>query len=221
MKKQILTIAGLALFFGAIILTGCKKDDTTAPVITLTGSETVSTTLNATFTDPGATATDDQDGDLTSSITVTSTVNKDLKGTYKITYTVSDAAGNTATKDRTVNVVNSLDNMGGSYSVSGVYDGSPDTQYTTETMTASSTTNNRILFGRLCDYSSAVVYANISGNSITIPTQDVVCGSDNLSRQFIGTGSITDGSHFVISGTVALTSNPTVTVNWNYNFTKI
>ena len=44
--------------------------DTTPPVITLIGSSTITLTVGETWTDPGATATDDVDGDITSSIIV-------------------------------------------------------------------------------------------------------------------------------------------------------
>ncbi|MDA9359514.1 BspA family leucine-rich repeat surface protein, partial [Flavobacteriaceae bacterium] len=71
--------------------------DTTAPVITLTGSSTINLTVGDTFTDPGATATDNVDGDLTSSITTSGSVNTATEGTYTISYSVSDAAGNAAT----------------------------------------------------------------------------------------------------------------------------
>lgn len=50
----------------------------------------------------GATATDDRDGDLTSKIETTGKVDTKKAGTYKITYTVKDAAGNVATATRTV-----------------------------------------------------------------------------------------------------------------------
>ena len=71
--------------------------DSIAPVITLTGSSTISVAVGATFTDPGATATDNIDGDLTSSITTSGTVNTSNTGTFTISYSVSDAAGNAAT----------------------------------------------------------------------------------------------------------------------------
>ena len=81
--------------------------DTTPPSITLSGgttagSSTISLQVGDTFTDPGATATDDVDGDLTSSITTSGTVNTSNTGTYTISYNVSDAAGNTASVNRTV-----------------------------------------------------------------------------------------------------------------------
>ncbi len=79
--------------------------DTEAPVITLTGAATINLTVGDSFTDPGATATDNVDGDLTSSIVVTGSVNTSVEGTYTLNYNVSDAAGNAATQvSRTVNV---------------------------------------------------------------------------------------------------------------------
>jgi hypothetical protein len=61
--------------------------------------------LNSTYTDAGATATDDVDGDLTNSIVTSGIVNTAVEGTYTITYTVSDLAGNTVSVTRTVNVL--------------------------------------------------------------------------------------------------------------------
>jgi hypothetical protein len=76
------------------------------PVITLIGDPSVTVEVNTTYSDPGATATDSFDGDLTSSIIVGGdTVDMSAPGTYTVTYNVTDAAGNVATKTRTVNVV--------------------------------------------------------------------------------------------------------------------
>ena len=44
--------------------------DVGAPVITLIGSATINIAIGGTFTDPGATATDDVGGDLTASIVI-------------------------------------------------------------------------------------------------------------------------------------------------------
>jgi hypothetical protein len=84
-----------------------QDQDTTPPVITIIGSQTINLTQGDSYTDQGATATDDIDGDLTSSITTTGTVNTSTASTYTITYSVSDAAGNTATSTRTV-IVNAI-----------------------------------------------------------------------------------------------------------------
>ncbi|WNH08661.1 immunoglobulin-like domain-containing protein [Thalassobellus suaedae] len=78
--------------------------DVGAPVITLLGDTTINIMLGGSFTDPGATATDDLDGDITTNIVVAGdTVDVNTAGTYVITYNVSDAAGNAATqRTRTV-----------------------------------------------------------------------------------------------------------------------
>ena len=81
--------------------------DTEAPVITLNGDANVVLIIDdvSTWQDPGATATDNVDGDLTSGITTTGTVNEAI-GTYTIDYDVTDSAGNQAnTVTRTVEVV--------------------------------------------------------------------------------------------------------------------
>ena len=89
--------------------------DTTAPVITLNGSDTIIVHKGSVFTDPGATASDNEDGNITSSIVVTGVVDTGTLGTYTITYTVTDAAGNTTSITRTVIVdhssgIGTLDN---------------------------------------------------------------------------------------------------------------
>ncbi|MFD2551596.1 immunoglobulin-like domain-containing protein [Bizionia sediminis] len=70
--------------------------DTTKPVITLIGSPTINLTVGATYTELGATATDNIDGNISSNIVISGTVNTNIAGTYTRNYNVSDAAGNTA-----------------------------------------------------------------------------------------------------------------------------
>lgn len=70
--------------------------DTTKPIIIRTGANPQNVTLGGAYTELGATASDDIDGDITANITITGTVNINTVGDYPITYTVSDAAGNTA-----------------------------------------------------------------------------------------------------------------------------
>jgi hypothetical protein len=86
--------------------------DTTPPVITRIGAATVSHECGNSFTDPGATATDDVDGNITGSIVVGGdTINSNTTpGTYQITYNVMDSSGNAATQvTRTVNVVDTTE----------------------------------------------------------------------------------------------------------------
>ncbi|MDP2598815.1 MAG: DUF5011 domain-containing protein, partial [Candidatus Liptonbacteria bacterium] len=89
---------------------GCDNaednDENEKPVITISGANPLEITLGSTFTDPGATASDPEDGNITASIVKTGTVNTAVIGTYTITYNVSDSEGLAAdTKTRTVKVV--------------------------------------------------------------------------------------------------------------------
>lgn len=79
-----------------------SQNDTKAPEIKLLGSENMSIAVGEEFTDPGATAYDKVDGDLTKSIVADGTVDITKTGEYMIVYTVSDKAGNKATKERKV-----------------------------------------------------------------------------------------------------------------------
>ena len=81
--------------------------DTIPPEITLMGANPLEVNQGTTFTDPGATASDDVDDDLSADIVVGGdTVDTDTAGDYTITYDVSDDAGNAAeTVTRIVRVV--------------------------------------------------------------------------------------------------------------------
>ncbi|MGY8863611.1 MAG: beta strand repeat-containing protein, partial [Pseudomonadales bacterium] len=62
-----------------------NRDYTTMPVISLVGSATVNLELGSTYTDAGATATDNVDGTITSSIVTVNPVNVNAVGTYTVT----------------------------------------------------------------------------------------------------------------------------------------
>ena len=98
------------------LIIACSDDDShsindiTAPAITVLGDTTISINQNTTYIDAGATATDNIDGDLTSSIVVSGNPNVNVIATYTITYSVSDVAGNTASASRQVSVIEDIDN---------------------------------------------------------------------------------------------------------------
>ncbi len=96
--------------FGAVQVTPLGQDQT-APVITLLGDNPLALTVGDNYVDPGATATDDVDGDLTGQIVVGGDqVDTSRAGLYTVTYDVQDAAGNSATQQqRTVQVTNAQD----------------------------------------------------------------------------------------------------------------
>ena len=78
--------------------------DTVAPVITLLGDNPMIVEQGETFTDPGATVTDNVDTDLT--VTVTGEVDVNTLGTYTLTYDATDSAGNVSESlSRSVEVV--------------------------------------------------------------------------------------------------------------------
>ena len=86
------------------------KDDQ-APVITLNGKSTMVIYEGQTYREPGFTAMDNGVTDLTSKVTVSGANQITGTGTYKVTYTVKDAAGNQAVAARTV-VVQPVDGNG-------------------------------------------------------------------------------------------------------------
>lgn len=81
------------------------QPDSTPPLIQLRGAATVNVTIDGTYNDAGATATDAEDGDVSQRIVVTNPVDTTVLGTYTVTYAVSDSSGNAAAPvTRTVNV---------------------------------------------------------------------------------------------------------------------
>jgi hypothetical protein len=81
------------------------QPDSNAPVIQLRGDAIVNLEIDSPYSDAGATAADQEDGDITSRIVVANPVDTTVLGTYTITYTVSDLSGNAAAPvTRTVNV---------------------------------------------------------------------------------------------------------------------
>ncbi len=79
--------------------------DVVAPTISLIGETEVLVNVGDNFNDPGCSATDNVDGDITSKITKSGEVDVKKAGTYVITYKVSDKAGNKSEVKRTVKVI--------------------------------------------------------------------------------------------------------------------
>lgn len=98
------TVTGLAKYrlggpelLSEVATTVFSGEDVTPPVITLVGSATVTLECGSNYTEEGATASDDRDGDITGSVVVDGTVDTATPGVYLITYDVVDVAGNVAT----------------------------------------------------------------------------------------------------------------------------
>ena len=114
MKKKLYL---LAVLFTSLIIS-CSDDDpipspvvvtpevivpdTGAPTITLVGSSTINIEEGDSYTDAGASASDEVDGDISNSITTSGSVDASTPGTYTLIYSVSDAAGNSVELTRTI-----------------------------------------------------------------------------------------------------------------------
>jgi penicillin-binding protein 1A len=74
------------------------------PTITLNGEKSITINVGDTYTEQGATAKDEKDGDISSKIEISGTVNTSKAGKYTISYTVKNSSGKTATVKRTITV---------------------------------------------------------------------------------------------------------------------
>ena len=79
-----------------------NANDVTAPELRLNGDVEITLALGTDFEDPGYSATDDYDGDITDKVVRSGNVDSKKAGTYELTYTVQDSAGNVTTKKRKV-----------------------------------------------------------------------------------------------------------------------
>ena len=76
--------------------------DQTAPTLTLQGTDTMYIEVFGKYTEPGFSANDTRDGNLTSAVVVTGAVNTNEVANYTITYSVQDAQANRTVKTRVV-----------------------------------------------------------------------------------------------------------------------
>ncbi len=104
-----LRLVALLFMFTAFVFTACKKEadpiDTTPPVIALVGNNPMVIAQGFVYTEPGYTAIDDFDGDITHLVETHNDIDKDVEGFYTVYYSVSDKAGNKADTTRTVEVM--------------------------------------------------------------------------------------------------------------------
>jgi hypothetical protein len=154
--------------FAAALCVACEKEDpaptpstppsptpaadTTDPVITLNGSQNDTVILSTAYNDPGATATDNVNGNISASIVVTGTVNTNVTGNNQKHYSVMDAAGNSASATRNIHVRNAASDLAGTYTVAcscaTFNPGTDPAYYSSTTYTsaaiASATVNNSV-----------------------------------------------------------------------------
>ena len=73
-----------------------------APTLTLTGANPLRLDTTQLFIEPGATAIDHEDGDITNQIEIVSTVQNQTAGIYEVSYTIEDSNGKKAMAVREV-----------------------------------------------------------------------------------------------------------------------
>jgi hypothetical protein len=217
MKNFAKALTSLVVAGGFMFLAGCTTEDTSSPVVTLNGDANVVVIYKSatSYTDPGATATDAEDGNLT--VVTSGTVNMSSAGTYTLTYTATDKAGNVGTATREV-IVDAAPYVAGDYTLTDV---STTTTTGTDAITAVSGTPNKICIHRFANYDDGVMYATLEGSSIYVIGATVTCGTspDIAPRTFQGTGS----SSFTATGMVINYSETTngTTVNGTTTYVKI
>ena len=195
----------------------------TAPVITvISGTDIVE--QGATWTDAGATA----DGGET--VTVSGAVNENTGGTYTITYTATDAAGNAGTATRTVTVVDTtapvITVTSGTDTVEqgSTWTNAGATANTGETVTASGTVNTSTSGTYTITYTATDAAGNTGTATRTVTVVDttapvitVTPGADTVERggSWTDAGATADTGEIVTaSGTVDTSAAGTYTVTY-------
>jgi len=178
--------------------------DTTAPIITLLGASTINLNVGDTYTEQGATATDNIDGDITANIITTGTVNTSVGGTYLVNYNVSDSVGNAATQvTRTVNVIPDTTapvitlvgastinlNIGGTYTEQGATATDNIDGDITANIITTGTVNTSLGGTYLVNYN----VSDAAGNAATQVTRTVIVASDTTAPVITLNGSASIG----------------------------
>lgn len=173
-----------------LFLFSCK--DKTPPKIYLEGDLEIDHVLNATYEEPGYTALDDEDGDITDKVTVTGP-NVNAAGEQVINYSVKDAEGNEGTASRTLMVFNESDPFAGSWAgeFTQPYPGITKTPYQ-ETITTSGATNNEITIANFANNEGANIVGTVALEGV--PNAPVVLINDG---QSIGGAALTVSSALI------------------------
>ncbi|MEE2947086.1 MAG: DUF5011 domain-containing protein, partial [Verrucomicrobiota bacterium] len=145
------------------ITVGDVEEDVVPPVITLNGSPSVTISVGGDYTDAGATAHDNSDGDISSLIQVSGVILTGKLGIYTMTFNVKDKSGNAAEKViRTITVEDQ----------------------TSPVMTLNGSQAVTIQFGDVYEDAGATARDNVDGN-VTSSIQ--VTGADNVNQPGVHT----------------------------------
>ncbi|MFM9057314.1 MAG: DUF5011 domain-containing protein [Bacteroidota bacterium] len=170
----------------------------TAPKIFLTGNATTLLSLNTPYVEPGYSAGDEQDGDLTANVIVSGNVNKDSVGLYSIHYVVTDSEGASDSVTRIVNVRNDLYYVSGQYNANTTNIQSGNIRNWITTISASVSQNNVFKIFKISDCFQAdpLVTYNPQLDSLFLQPQSFTCitATDTLLHTFEGRGIKLNGN---------------------------
>ncbi|MDH5389208.1 MAG: DUF5011 domain-containing protein [Gammaproteobacteria bacterium] len=204
------------------------------PVITLNGTSSVTTYTGTIYLDAGATASDVEDGDLTTSIVTTNSVNTSLPGTYTVSYSVMDSATNTTTATRTVDVITGeipiislLGSASVTISMGDAYTdaGATATDVEDGNMTTSIVTTNAVNTSLAGDYNITYNVTDSNGNAATevvrivhVVDPNVVSG---IFTMYDNTGASSGSDNAVVAsivypgaGSAIASPTPFFGINW-------
>lgn len=123
--------------------------DTVPPVLTLNEGDVITVQVHENFEDPGATAIDERDGDVSAGVTAEGYVDIYTPGDYTITYTAADNSGNSAQITRTVKVEGSYSTP--THSIYLTFDDGPSSDVTEQILDTLKENGIQATFF-ICDY---------------------------------------------------------------------
>ena len=179
--------------------------DTEPPVITLSGANPYTILQGQPYSEPGYSATDNVDGDLTASVIVNNGVNINTPGNYEVKYNVDDSAENEAVEQIRSVIVGAL-----TWSVT--FPSGTVNEGSTATATFTSNTLNTNLTYEISGVSAADITGPLSGSvtltggsfTLNIPIiadSSVGEGDETLTIKFLEDGVEKDSASITVSDT--------------------
>jgi hypothetical protein len=163
-------IKSSVLVSATFLVTGCAKQ--ADPVITLNGDDQMTIYIGDTWTDPGATAVDYKDRDISADIQVSGTVPA-TSGYTTLDYTVSDKKGNFAVTQRGVSRGFKNTDLAGTYIVDQYTNNGGGSQVYSATVTAGTGNIVDIVIDQSNSiFAPVVMEAAISGTGLQIVIAD-------------------------------------------------
>ena len=203
--------------------------DTTAPVITLKGNATITISVGGSYTDEGATAADNVDSSVT--VITTGSVNTAVIGSYTLTYSATDAAGNVATpvtrtvtvSDTTAPVITRNGNATVSVSAGASYNDAGATATDNVDSSVTVNTSGSVNTAVPGTYTLTYIATDAAGNQATPVTRTVTVSDTTapvITRNGNATISISVGANYTDAGATAtdnVDSSVTVTTTGSVN----